>query len=181
MIQNHEIIKRLIQDAFISIPYQTESAHAILLKENDPQASLSKVYIENVPKEAVLIHMDQIPPPECLRENYRKRCDYTLVTQDCILFMEMKSSAKTSRENEIIQQFKGADAVLEFIAAASRNFLGEGSWRTRTRKYIIFVGGVEKRPTKIKKLATPSSIDSPAYLHVHDRKSITFHELSNRA
>jgi len=176
--------KNIYAQSFIIQPYETNKGFGITLTENDKTAKLREVTVYNVPKNTMLLPLDDYSKlglgnklKNILQADLGifQCCDYLLITivndEIYLFFIEMKSEKINA--SDIGRQFKGANCFLEYCHAIIEHFFSIPSPRlsTRNTRYILISGQrPNKQPTKRKSFAKHSKPDDFIHQRVGDDK-----------
>jgi len=123
----------------------------------EPNSPLKEVFlrIENSGK-TLLLRIDKVKVTGLYQrgEGQLKRCDYVIFTeigkQKYLVFIEMKH--KDCDNNKIIQQFRGAECLVDYIDSVLHRFYGVKSLQEYKKRFVLFYKvPIPKQPTRPKK------------------------------
>jgi len=166
--------KDIYAESFIINPKESDNGYSVVMTEKDRSATLRRVTVFNVPKDTILLSMQDYS--EMKHGNKMKSilkpgpgifrcCDYVLISvyekKIYLIFIEMKSSVAMT--SGVDMQFKGASCILEYCHAIIEHFYDMPSIRLSTldTRYVFIYGVTsDKRPTKNRgygNISTPSA------------------------
>ncbi len=138
----------------------------VRLHETGADAKLKKVDILDVPKNSVLLHLEQYEQPKSLfegKKGERKRCDYVLVTaignRPLMLFIELKST--TFKSGDVVRQFKGAECIMDYCDAALTRFHDQDRVLAQCAKRFVVFYRPRAHKTRTRPTLLPKDNDSP--------------------
>lgn len=123
------------------------------LRENDAHAKIKNIFIDGLSSDALLIKTDKAKVEKIFKgagAGQNKRCDYVLIDDENMFFIEIKSTFAESNTDEYSKQFKGSLCVVEYIDSVVREFYLDESILSRLNKHYLLL--FKKRP--IQKLRT---------------------------
>ncbi len=151
------ILEEMINpDAKVLLQHCNETRGSVCLTErNKPD---SKVNIVGIPREALVIKVDNYWSPERIfshdsRRGHCKRADFIIVVETerkrRILFIEMKSTSK--QHNAVEQQLRGAACFIEYCKAIANHFWNEPKFLSQFEpRFVSFSHtSIAKKPTRI--------------------------------
>lgn len=165
------ILKAMLKDTArvaLEATYHKDKRRAVKLNESDPAGGYS-VTIAGLPEdsEVVVIKADEFPA-HALKTVFAdikgecKRADFVIIVNDdtrrVIIYIELKARGTTSKESEIIQQFKGARCFIGYCQQIGKIF-----WEAPD-----FLEGYDERYVSIRNISIskkPSRIEPEAGLH----------------
>ncbi len=124
--------------------FQSDDSGIIKLKEESKDATLKLVYICDVPFGSLIIKMDKIRFEKFLNDNqklgFNKHSDYLIVTEDKLVFIEMKSKREVNHDlvTECINKFSSDNCVLEYADAIFQTMLTkEAFFEKKETHYVL--------------------------------------------
>ena len=115
------------------------------LVESAPSATLKKVYVCNIPKDTVVLRMDNIKVfnfiAESMKLGYNKHCDYALITDTHVVFVELKSQKNLNDKlkEECIKKFSADLCVLDYADAVFRIMASKNSYFDKMEKRYVLL------------------------------------------
>lgn len=127
-----------------------------LLKETDKSATLNKVYLCDIPYDSLIVKMDRIRFDKFLKDRkdwgFNKHSDYLIITNDKLVFIEMKSKKGIDKtlKDECIQKFSSDECIINYADLVFQKMLSKNSFfDKREAHYILLFQGpsIAKTPT----------------------------------
>jgi len=181
------ILKEMIQES-ATVPLEDDgydkNKKIVILKE--PELTNCSVKISGMPSEnqVIVIKADKFELPNTVftgSRNSRKRADFVIIAdiakKKIIICIEMKSKNTTSKEQEIIQQLKGAKCFVTYCQEIGKEFWGQRKFLDNYVYRFVSIKniGINKQPTRNKKTKIH---DSPeGMLKIGSQKYIQFNNL----
>ncbi|MDQ6962985.1 MAG: hypothetical protein Q9M28_10765 [Mariprofundaceae bacterium] len=115
----------LKQEAIVPITQDKHGKNVIILKE--PACDKHDGYaitIHQIPSDIITIKADLFPAPKHVftsKNGSCKRADFIMISEQKVIFIELKNG-KGDSEAGIIQQFKGAQCVLDYCRSIAKYF-----------------------------------------------------------
>lgn len=148
------ILNELINNNAL-VPIETGSYGRLkvtLIEPENREFPEYKVDINGIPKNAIVIKIDEFPTPKPLFKNSKgecKRADFAIITDKLIILIELKSGK--GNNSEIIQQLKGAQSVVDYFRSIVQNFWGKSNFLDMTHYKYRFISiksiGLNKKTT----------------------------------
>ena len=129
-----------------------------LLEEKDTSATLNKVSICNVPIGALIIKMDVIEFDKLFKTTkawgFNKHSDYLIITDDMLVFIEMKSATEISQKtsNDCLLKFKSDKCTLFYADKIFEEMLSKNPFfEKREPHFVLFYQNppITKTPTSL--------------------------------
>ena len=114
-------LRRILDQSAVTEP----SNRRATLQETDPLNSY-EIELRGLPSDSLLVKTDKFKIEIGFlnsKNGILRRADYAIVNEDEIVFLEMKSG--DIKRNEIMQQFNGAQCVMDYCAAIGRHFFND--------------------------------------------------------
>ena len=127
-----------------------------LLKETGKDAILNKVYLCDIPCDSLIVKMDNIKFDKFFKAQngwgFNKHCDYLIVTDDKLVFIQMKSKKEIDQTliTECIQKFSSDECTINYADLIFQKMLSKNSFfDKRETHYILLYQGtsIAKTPT----------------------------------
>jgi len=187
-VQDLNLLKSVLAQGLFQNITAKNGSYSACLKENGANASLKEVEIIDIAKDSVLLKMDRIKAPDKLFRKGRgqlKRCDYLLITEvfkkKLMIFIEMKPIGKNASEfkEEIIQQFKSTDCIVDYIKSVLSKFYDENApFKNHEKRYIqLYKSIIDKKSTRINKSSSKHNIPTNYYKYPISEKTISLKTL----
>lgn len=135
----HNYLKSIINQGLVeSIAHNKAS-----LKENAKDAELKLVKVANIPAGTVLLRTDKIDTQTLFEseKGENKRCDYLLVTDQKLFFIELKTNSKASEKyrDECIMKFNAVDCLSDYIDSVLERIHKKSKFfHNLEKRYILF-------------------------------------------
>lgn len=145
----------------IIIPIINQTADLI---ENGREATLKSVKICNVPNDSTLIRGDNTHLKiyfHNIRNGIDMRCDYVLIANNSILFIELKSKTDPlPLAPDCIKKFKATKCVIEYFDNVLLEFNNHFFFNEKEKKYILLhlSPSINKTATSLKPKETVPEI-----------------------
>lgn len=132
------------------------SAGSFILEEKEDDATLRAVTLCDIPKGALVVKMDKIRFNNFLIDKkeigFNKHSDYIIVTDDKVVFIEMKSKKEVNQEltDECRTKFMSDGCSLDYADSIFQRLLNKNSFfANREFHYVLFYQTVSmaKTPT----------------------------------
>jgi len=131
------------------------SGNKVRLCERDSPMREVLLKVEN-PRKTLLLRIDEVQIKKLYQKGkgQLKRCDYVIFTEvkgrKYLVFAEMKHK---DRDNEkIIQQFRGAECLVDYIDSVLKRFYGVKSLKEYEKHFVLFYRvPIPKEATRPKK------------------------------
>jgi len=127
------------------------------LSEKVRNAGLKSIKIANIPNNAVLLYMDDTDTQKIFKstKGENKRCDYLLIMDDTVLFLEMKTDSKAPEhyQDECIMKFNAVDCLMAYIDIVINRIYGkERIYEHRKKRFVLFykAPSIAKTTTSLK-------------------------------
>lgn len=123
-------LRRILDQSSITEP----SNQRATLQETDP-SNPYEIELRGLPPDSLLVKTDGFKIETGFlngRNGILKRADYALVNENEIVFLEMKSG--DIKKSEVIQQFHGAQCVMDYCAAIGKHFFNDPNFLSPARK-----------------------------------------------
>ncbi len=153
MMSDSIILNELINDNAL-VALETEKYGKLkvtLVEPKNEEFPEYSVDIKGIPKNALVIKIDAFPAPNAIFKNSKgecKRADFAIITDELIILIELKSGKGNNLA--IIQQLKGAQAVIDYCRVMVKNFWNESNFLDINQYEYRFVSikciGLNKKP-----------------------------------
>lgn len=154
------IVSKLFSEKAIVEPEEESEAYKIVLEEENKDAVLKQVTIEEMPKTCRAIKLDKSRSSgEFLKgkEGELKRCDYVLYINHgkeiYRYYIELKSSRpKKKKKKEVQKQLKASVSLMKYCEILANDFHGDESLKIdgRNERFVLYRKGNIKRATDFK-------------------------------
>ena len=193
-----EIYEDIMEKSIVTKPKCDFDNFYFELSEDEPNAKLKKVVINNVPRNSILVNLQFIQGKQVVEKlkvlfnesrNFFKLCDYLLIAKEKhsssnkpylhFIFIELKSEKLNNKH--ILEQFRGASSFNRYIEAILEynwNFIAKETCNICI-SYTLFhcnkaIGSREKRRTPKRIIQKPESIDNVKKLSAKDNLTFEF-------
>jgi hypothetical protein len=144
----------LIPDIITAIDNQTAK-----LVETDKSAKLKLVQISNIPIDSTLIKGEDTQIKNFFRNigrGHNMRCDYLLVANNTIFFIELKTNADApvTLADQCINKFKAAKCVVEYFNNVLFEFNKLSFFNQKEKRFVLFhlAPSINKTTTSLRPL-----------------------------
>ena len=114
-------------------------------KSNTKDSQLKKIKIDCNHIDFKMIKSDKITINKLFKgqgNGQKKHCDYLMMTNDTVYFIELQTSIDEDKENDInyiIQQFKGTVCITDYIDSVLFHFYGKNKFFQNSQKrFVLF-------------------------------------------
>lgn len=114
-------------------------------EENGRDATLRKVYMCDIPSGALIIKLDGIKFSKFLIENgswgFNKHSDYLIITDDKLVFIEMKSKKAVGSDlkKECIQKFSSDECSMNYADLIFQKMLSKNSFFDKREQHYVLL------------------------------------------
>lgn len=173
---NKEYLKKSLCNATICSQETT-------LMENDASATLKEVRIVDLPPNTLVIKMDKANFDGWIKNNlgwgFNKHCDYALVTDSEVIFVELKSKNELTdnMRNDCEKKFQSDICTIEYADAIFANLLSKNKFFINRKKhYVVFYQAlsVSKTPTQTKDKKANNSPETFRPIAIQNQGTIRF-------
>ena len=153
-------------------------------EENGNDATLRKVYMCDIPSEALIIKLDKIKFLKFFKENngwgFNKHSDYLIVTDDKLVFIEMKSTTSVGPDlkNECIKKFSSDECSMNYADLIFQKMLSKNSFFERREPHYVLLFQalpITKTPTKLGTVTSNTTPDTFRQIPVANESTISFY------
>ncbi len=154
------IVSKLFSDKAIVEPEKGKRTYKIVLEEENENASLKQVTIEEIPETCRAIKLDKSRPSGGFlkgKEGELKRCDFVLYInlgkELYRYYIELKSSRpKKQKKREVQKQLKASVSLMKYCEILADDFHQDESLRIdrRNERFVLYRKGNIKRATAFK-------------------------------
>lgn len=105
----------------------TEPSNQRAMLQEPDHSNPYEIELRGLPSDSLLVKTDKFKIKTGFlnrRNGILRRADYAIVNENEIVFLEMKSGKKIKR-NKVIQQFHGAQCVMDYCAAIGKHFFND--------------------------------------------------------
>lgn len=136
----------------------TSCTNETTLKENTSNATLKSVVLCDIPTGALVVKMDGIKFSNFLIDKkewgYNKHSDYLIITDDKLVFIEMKSASEISKtlNDECIQKFSADECAVNYADLIFQKMLSKNTFfNKRETHYVLLFQKISmaKTPTTV--------------------------------
>ena len=160
------------------------SSGSYLLEETGADATLRAVTMCDIPENALIVKMDKVRFHHFLsdekRIGFNKHSDYIIVTDDKIVFIEMKSQTEVNQglRDECRIKFISDDCSLDYSDSIFKKMLNKTSFFERKEHHYVLLfqaPPLKKTPTQPDKLSPNSTPDTFRQISVVNEGTISFY------
>jgi hypothetical protein len=133
------------------------------LEESSKDAELNNIKINGLKNNYLLLKMDKVDTQTLYlsKKGENMRCDYLLVTDNIVYFIEIKSNKKsdTIYKEESIKKFRAVECILDYIDSVLLKFYNiQNYFKELEKRYILFYLGqpIQFQPSLSKKIEIES-------------------------
>lgn len=131
---------------------------SVILEERDNSATLKKITICDIPNDALIVKMDNnVRFSNFLRDQkawgFNKHSDYLIITNDKIVFIEMKSREEVNQEliNDCERKFTSDNCTMLYADSIFRELLSKQSFFDKREPHYVLL---YQNPSVTKTLTT---------------------------
>lgn len=156
-----------------------------LLEEPDKSATLKKIHMCDIPNGALIVKMDKTKFNNFLKDQktwgFNKHSDYLIITNDKIVFVELKSKTDvgTTLKDECIQKFKSDKCTINFADKIFEEMLSKNPFFSNKKQHYVLLyqaPSISKQPT-ISTIAIPNiTPDTFRPIPVQNEGTISFNK-----
>jgi hypothetical protein len=176
-MNNYELLQKLFNDKLlINTEVGDYDKYCIKLTESSDYS----VTIHNILKDAVAIKTDNFPDLgnffNCSSDvGQCKRADFVIIADEKLIFIELCRSKK--QKDEVVQQLKGAQCVIEYCRNISEKFYNYTSFLEGYTSYFVSIYniGVNKKPNTT--LSNEANKTPDKFLKISSPYNIQFKQL----
>ena len=116
-----------------------------LLEEKDTSATLNKVSICNIPFGALIIKMDKIEFVKLFKTTkawgFNKHSDYLIITDDKLIFIEMKSATEINQKtsDDCLLKYKSDKCTLFYADKIFEEMLSKNSFFEKREPHFVLL------------------------------------------
>lgn len=183
-----DILREVLNGKLIEYHNDTLGLINYSLCETDKSATLKIVHLLNIPSDCIILQLDTISTNSLFNgiaansQYENSRCDYLIVTNTDIYFIELKShkNAPTKRRSECIGKFRASlcltkyiDEVISIVRQKQKVFASKNAY------YVLIYQNtpIDKTITSLKPKSQPTSPDKFLEIPVANNSDLYFKEL----
>lgn len=170
--------KNILKSSLCSVAVCSQET---ILKETGAEATLREVKIVNLPQETLVIKMDSVRFHGLFKDKwgFNKHCDYALVTDSEVVFVELKSRNELTdnMRNDCEKKFQSDICTIEYADAIFANLLSKNKFFINRKKhYVVFYQAlsVSKTPTQTKDKKANNSPETFRPIAIQNQGTIRF-------
>lgn len=157
-----------------------------LFEEKTSAATLRKVYMCDIPFGALIIKLDGIKFSKFIKDNsswgFNKHSDYLIITNDRLIFIEMKSKKEVGPDlkNECIQKFSSDECTMNYTDLIFQKMLSKNVFFERREHHYVLLfqaPSIAKTPTKAGAKRSNTTPDTFRQIPVANESTISFYEM----
>ena len=142
-----------LKSSFSDLKYKDNSG-VFKLKESGKDATLKEVTLINIPNDSLIVKMDDVKFHNLFIDKwgFNKHSDYMVITDDKIIFIEMKSKSKfdDKLKEECQKKFASDKSTMDYADSIFENLLLKNSFfRQKEFHYVLLYQSmpINKTPT----------------------------------
>jgi len=127
-----------------------------LLEETDQSATLRKVSLCDIPCDSLIVKMDKIKFNNFLKDQwgFNKHSDYLIITNDKLVFIEMKSKTEVSQKlrDDCQQKFTSDGCTMNYADTIFKLMLSKNSFFVNKEPHYVLLfqsPSIAKTPTAV--------------------------------
>ncbi len=163
---------------------QVDSSNMISLNEKGDSAKLKNVKIDMISTYSKVIKSDKVSIENLFNragKGQRTHCDYLIITNNKVIFIELKSSFKEGDSfQKISNQFKGTLCITDYIDSVLFNFYDKKKFFANIeKKYILLYKNspIDLRSSKEIKSEKKNQLEHIKMIQVDNDQIVTINEL----
>ncbi len=142
-----------LKDSFSNLQNEDNSGE-FKLKESGKDATLKEVTLINIPNDSLIVKMDGVKFDKLFIDKwgFNKHSDYMVITNDKVIFIEMKSKSEFDDKlgEECRKKFTSDKSVMDYADSIFENILSKNSFfRQKEFHYVLLYQSlsINKTPT----------------------------------
>lgn len=155
---------------------------AFLLEEHDGAATLKKVTVCDIPVGSLVIKMDnKVKFEKFLKDQwgFNKHCDYLIVTEDKMVFIELKSKTDVCEKliDDCQSKFKSDNCMLTYADKIFNEILAKNTFFDKREPHYVLLyqaSSMAKSPTIFTSLTPNKTPDTFRKISVANEGTISF-------